>query len=150
MRFDRFWQRGVLLAVVAVLSVAVLSTVGCSRGDRLETYPIDGKIVFSNGNPFAGGSQSFIVFQSKEHGVTATGVVELDGSFKVGTYDPEDGAVAGRHRVSISPPVPEGNPERSKAVSTFNSKYQSIAKSGIEVTVDPNGENQVTITLDAP
>ncbi|MCB7130227.1 MAG: hypothetical protein J3T61_11890, partial [Candidatus Brocadiales bacterium] len=90
MRIDRFGQRCVLLAVVAVLSVAVLSTVGCGRGDRLETFPIDGKIVYSDGKPFAGGSQSFIVFQSMDHGVpNATGVIELDGSFKVGTFDPE-------------------------------------------------------------
>lgn len=131
--------------VAAVCTLA--STPGCDQGDRLRTYPVTGTIAYPDGKHFSGGNQSFIVFESIEHGNNATGVIEADGTFSVGTYEPNDGAVAGDHRVSISPPTPTGDPDQMRAVPLIHSKYRNLDTSGLQVTVEAIPSNDISITV---
>ncbi|MBL8812002.1 MAG: carboxypeptidase regulatory-like domain-containing protein [Planctomycetaceae bacterium] len=66
---------------------------GCGQG-RPETYPTRGKVVFSDGSPVRLGT---IELLSEEHKINATGTIQQDGSFVLGTFTPSDGACAGKH-----------------------------------------------------
>ena len=66
----------------------------------MPTYKTTGKVLFSDGKLLEGGT---IVFESVDHPVTARSVIGLDGTFTLSTYGKGDGAVAGKHRVAISP-----------------------------------------------
>ena len=143
MRLCRFKQRSALWAMIASVCFA-----GCDRGDRLKTYPTTGTITFSNGRRFSGGSEAFIVFESIEHGLTATGPIDSDGHFTLGTYDPGDGAVVGRHRVSITPPTPTGDPDQMRAALPIHPKFQNLDTSGLEVTVEAIRSNDIPITVE--
>ena len=70
---------------------------GCSN-DRLPTYPVRGRVVFSDGEPVKTGT---VEFQSVEHALNARGQIARDGTFRLGTYTSTDGAVAGTHRVIV-------------------------------------------------
>lgn len=145
-------QRPAVAAAISIRFIAlagILALVaGCGSDGRLETYPVAGKVEWSSGDPFVGGGDSFIVFESISHGVTATGVIESDGTFEVGTYEPRDGAVAGKHRVSVSPPTPAGDPDKPRQAVPFPAKYRNLDTSGLEANVTPDGQNQVTLNLE--
>ena len=134
-----------MLMVAVVCSLA--STPGCDHGDRLKTYPVTGTITFPDGQRFPGGRESFIVFESTEHGINATGVIDADGTFRLGTYEPNDGAIAGGHRVSITPPTPAGDPDQLRAAPLIHSKYRNLDTSGLQVTVEANRSNHIPITV---
>ena len=128
--------------------IAMVCFAGCDGGDRLKTYPTTGTITFSDGKRFSGGSGAFIVFESIEHGLTATGPIDVRGHFALGTYDPGDGAVAGRHRVSITPPTPKGDPDQMRAALSIHPKYQNLDTSELEVTVEAIHSNEIPITVE--
>ena len=143
MRLYRFGQQYALWAIIAVVCAA-----GCGRGDRLKTYPTTGTITFSDGRRFPGNDSAFIVLESIEHGLTATGSIDSDGRFTLRTYDPGDGAVAGRHRVSITPPMPAGDPDLVRAAPLIHPKFRNLETSGLEVTVEAINSNDVPITVE--
>jgi hypothetical protein len=145
MRLCRFKRRCALWAMIAVVCSA-----GCGRGDRLKTYPTTGTITFSNGKRFSGGDGAFIVLESIEHALTATGPIDADGRFVLGTYDPGDGAVAGRHRAAITPPTPKGDADQMRAALQIHPKFQNLDTSGLEVTVEAIRANDIPITVQPP
>jgi hypothetical protein len=134
-----------MLMVAAISALAF--TPGCDHGDRLKTYPVKGTITFPDGRPFSGGNESFIVFESIEHSMNATGVIDADGTFSLGTYEPSDGAVAGDHRVSITPPTPAGDPDQMRAAPLIHAKYRNLDTSGLQVTVEAIRSNHIPITV---
>lgn len=50
--------------------------------------------MFSDGSPVRLGT---IELLSQEHKINATGTIQQDGSFVLGTWTPDDGACAGKH-----------------------------------------------------
>jgi hypothetical protein len=133
----------------AVLTAALLSSIaGCRDDGRLPTYAVTGKVVFSDGTPLPGG---WIIFESPEHKLAARGIIEKDGTYRLGTYEQEDGAVAGRHLVAIVPASPEGfDPDKTTAPPILDPKYSHMDRSGIEQEVQADGENDFTITVERP
>lgn len=81
--------------IVAGILLAVLA--GCGS-DRVPTYPVRGRVQFSDGDPVRLGT---VELESLEFGTTASGKIRDDGSFVLGTYTPTDGAAAGKHRVIV-------------------------------------------------
>ena len=73
---------------------------GCSPNSGVSTYPAEGFVRFPDGKPLAGG---WILFESPD-GLIARGMIDENGAFQLGTQREGDGAVIGKHRVSISPP----------------------------------------------
>ena len=136
-----------LFRLSTTLALATLAF-GCRDDGRLPTYPVAGQVNWSDDAPFVGGADAFVVFESIEHGVTATGVVSEDGGFEVGTYEPGDGAVEGRHRVSLSPPTPGGDPDKGGRKVLLPPRYRSLETSGLEATVSAGGENRVVLILE--
>lgn len=130
------------MRVVVCLWCIVLAVVlcGCGSGDKLETYHVTGKVTLQDGKPMAGG---MVIFHSVEHKISASGVISEDGTCQMmSTYQPEDGAVAGQHRVAIIAPRFPIDPQNPVPPPTIAPKYNNPATSKLEFTVTPAGPNQ--------
>ena len=71
--------------------------VGCGS-EQLPVYPVDGTVRFEDGSKVMFGD---IEFFNAEHRLNARGKINRDGTFEVGTFTDNDGAVAGTHKVII-------------------------------------------------
>lgn len=72
-------------------------TIGCGES-KIPTYPVSGTVVFDDGSPVRTGT---VELSSKDHKLAATGKIRDDGTFVLGTYESDDGACAGEHRVIV-------------------------------------------------
>src|SRR5439155_25145716 len=102
-------------------------------------YPVEGQVVYADDNsPAAGLKGCTVEFQSIDgtldgKGVSATGEIDGEGKFRLTTRKANDGAVAGRHKVLITPPSAEADAPRPKRA--IDKKYESYDTSGLEATV---------------
>ena len=148
------WQSGVMLIVALSLLV------GC--GPPIDTVPVQGTVKVA-GQPVPGIVVSFLPAQGRP----ASGTTDSSGNFKLSTLSKEDGAVAGKHRVSFamssiaggqkgassapsytkSDPNSKGPPTGGPA-SPFNSKYTRADTSGIEVEVVAGKTNEFSWDLE--
>jgi hypothetical protein len=128
-----------------LLSCLMLIAGGCGPSHP-PTYPVIGKVVFENGEACQLGT---IEFRSLDHLVSARGKIEKDGAFKLSTWEPDDGAVAGKHQVIVQQLIitedlsfaAHGHGPR------VNPRYGDYATSGLEVFVEAVEKNEVTVTL---
>src|SRR5882724_7471471 len=90
MRLARWLCAGAIVLVCAVLS-------GCGGG----TYPVQGKVVWKDGTPAKQLDGSHVVFEMPEKKVSARGIVQADGTFRLTTVKPDDGAYPGEYKVLI-------------------------------------------------
>lgn len=80
---------------------------GCSESGEYPTAPVRGKVLF-NGQPVPNAAVSFTPQKSAETGgagmagKSAAGITDGDGVFVLSTYGAEDGALVGRHVVSVA------------------------------------------------
>ena len=115
-------------AVVFSFSIVVLGLIlGCSGSDRPRMVPVSG-IVTYNGKPFEG---DVITFSSPDSSRPAGGKTDVEGRYKLYTFEEFDGAVLGQHEVTISKPDPsqKGSSE-IKEVEVGGSAGGSDAPSG--------------------
>lgn len=78
----------------------VLAFAGC--GSNYRTVPVAGQILFEGKPLNGGGTVRFIPLgEGPESGKPAIGKVTPTGEFVLTTYQPEDGAIIGEHRVEI-------------------------------------------------
>ncbi len=129
------------LAFVLAIGLGIL---GCSSGPK--TYPVKGKVVFKDtGKPLSGGT---VLFESvADPNIKASGDLEPDGSFELGSNVGKMGVVQGEHRILIMPPLPEYGPELKKGV--IHPRYQRFETSELKFTVTP-GDNYCEIQLERP
>ena len=126
---------------------------GCNSG-KAPTYPVTGRVAFSDGKPLAGGTvefQSAYVTKDGEIRVRARGQIQPDGTFSLSTFQPGDGAIAGKQRALVIPALPPGriNPYNPPP-PVINNKYQRYDTSGLEFTVTPKGPNEFDIIVTPP
>lgn len=92
-----------------LLGLVVLVIAGCGGSGDFEVMPVRGTVM-CNGKPVSGGSITFSpVGETAKAGMSgkaAASAVGTDGSFVLSTYDEQDGAIIGRHRVVYSPADP--------------------------------------------
>jgi len=130
----------------SVLLPSILLLVGCTGNDRLPTYEAFGVVGFPDGAALSGG---FILFQSMEHGKVARSVIEADGTFRLRTFEPGDGALAGKHRVSVIPAKQAGfDPDEGTEPATLHVKYQDAELSGLVFEVTPEGPNDFRVVVE--
>jgi hypothetical protein len=65
--------------------------------------------------------------------------VQADGTFRIGTYEDDDGALPGKYRVALTPPEPPLDAPRPKPI--IDARYGDLDKSGL--TADIKAENNV-------
>lgn len=109
------------------------------------TVPVEGKVVYSDGSAATDLTGYVISLDSSELKVSANGEVQPDGSFKVGTYDVEDGALPGKYKVALTPPEPPTDAPPPKRI--IPSKYGDLNASGLEIEVKPD-DNKVTVQVE--
>ncbi len=118
----------------AILSISALTTLGCGGGgDRYDTIPVSG-VVTCGGKPVANGTVNFTPMAEQgrtegNRGRVALGMTDKDGRFKLTTYENDDGAIVGKHTVTVSLNFDE-------ASGKDPSKGFACAKSSKEVTVE--------------
>lgn len=134
---------GLVLVRVAAFA-ALVGVLGCGPS-RPAAHPVSGKLVYADGSSVPG--RASVTFHTEVDGKTyqARGAVELDGSFQLTTYLPNDGAVAGEHKVTVAP-IPGG--EESSEV-TVSDQYASTETSGLMVTIEP-GTNAPVVNIERP
>lgn len=134
------WKACAWLTIVGGLLVVV----GCGDG-RPATYPIQVKVAFADGAPLKGGRielQSVDVTDRNGNAISATGIVQADGMVAdLSTFAVGDGAVAGKHRVSVAPA--RRNAEGGSLFeTTIDPKFLAFDTSGLEISVDADGGTQ--------
>lgn len=127
---------------VALMFVAAC---GCSS-DRVPTYPVTGRVQFSDGEPVRTGT---VEFESEEFATTATGSIQDDGTFVLGTYESDDGAAVGKHRaivvqIIIADGITKHTKDHGRAVPP---RYADYSSSGLSLQVEPIEQNELIITL---
>jgi hypothetical protein len=121
----------------------VLALVGCSSGDKdYSVAPVKGTVMVGD-KPLTEGTITFFPqttdAKAKESGKKGWGKIEPDGTFQLNTYGKLDGAVIGKHKITISLPAPE--------TATFDPKYMTPDTSPLEFEVKA-GENKADFKLD--
>ncbi|MGE3808136.1 MAG: hypothetical protein AB7K24_26030 [Gemmataceae bacterium] len=137
----------------SLLAIATLCCVGCSSG----MYPVDGKVVYTDGQAATELAGGLVEIQSIDVTpvVVARGVIKEDGSFAVHTNKPGDGAVPGKHRVVIVPPLHAGVSDTPGQVAPemlprlLDQRYSSYDTSQLEINVSA-GANEVTLEVQRP
>lgn len=96
---SRSWM--VRYASLVTLCMAAMTVAGCSgegTKGRPKVSPVSGTVKY-NGNPVVGASISFAAEGSPRF---ATGTTDAQGKYSLTTFDTNDGAVVGKHTVTIT------------------------------------------------
>jgi hypothetical protein len=132
----RLHRRGILRVAPVLFAVVVT---GCGASDKAS---VKGKVIH-DGQPVSGGSITFAPIASADKaGKPATGKVQSDGSFVLGTEEASDGALIGRHNVVYRPPAAASE----NADPNVRSPYHGLVPKESEVEVKA-GQNEVSIEL---
>jgi hypothetical protein len=135
--------RGLPAVALALLAGGLA---GCGSGAE-KTVPAGGTVTL-DGQPLEKGQIGFF----PEKGPAADGTIE-NGKFTLTTYDtPGDGAVPGKHKVSVNAtkevPAPKnvggGEPQ---TVSLVAEQYTNPDASGIVITIPPGGDPNIKIEV---
>jgi hypothetical protein len=136
-----------LIALAAITSLAG----GCKRNPRV--VPVSG-IVYYNDKPLPYGT---VMFQP-DKGQPASGEIQPDGTFKLSSYGPDDGAVPGRHLVSVScyegqrpaaqTQVQQGDGSLGRLLIPL--RYTRLASSGLTAEIKDESSQTVELRLTGP
>ena len=126
----------------------LVASLGCSNGNP-KTHGVYGVVRFSDGLPLTSGTVEFEALDY-EMPIMATSEIAADGSFDLGTFDVDDGAIQGRHRVVVVSSHEIGTgAERPGLIeqSKLHPRFSDFNTSGLEFEVKP-GKNEFTITVE--
>jgi hypothetical protein len=129
-----------------ILSLALLaSAAGCQHDNSVAR--VDG-VVRLDGKPLTSGAVRFV----PEAGRAATGVIQSDGTFTLGTHGKSDGAAIGMHKVAIIAydAAGDGRPayevRKPTSKSLVPERYAAVGTSKLTFEVKP-GHNQAEFEL---
>jgi len=146
-----------LIGIVLVVSLS-FTTAGCGAGDewtakRPKVYRAQG-VVKLDGKPL---EEATVIYHSQSNDVSAQGVTDKSGNFTLTTYDANDGAVEGKHKVVITKRTYEkrktkyDSPEESSIAlipkELLPTKYALPKTTTVEVEVLGKGTNNATIEI---
>ncbi len=127
----------------AAVALLLLAAAGC--GPRL--YPVRGKVALADGRPV---TEGMVVFERKgeaKEAVTARGEIQPDGSYRLSTHRPGDGAPPGTYRVLVAPKTDPNAVDRAPQPPPFDPRYADFSTSGLECEVKAGGANEFPITV---
>ena len=85
--------------LVGVFAALLLFVAGCGGGaERPEIAPVSGRVTYQ-GQSVEGAK---VTFRTEGSPRVGTGITNADGEYKLTTFDTNDGAVVGEHRVTIA------------------------------------------------
>ena len=102
MKHQISWHRQLLNPLpVVFLTLSFACGCGSSTLAQLPVFPVEGRVVFQSA-PVAGAT---VAFYKEGAAVPGSGVTNAQGEFRISSYAENDGALAGKHRVTISLPA---------------------------------------------
>jgi hypothetical protein len=121
-------MRQLRFSLLAVGALFLVPCWGCGAGGGAVTslVPVKGKVTYK-GRPLTSG---VVHFEPDGYGRPATGKLQPDGSYTLGTLKEGDGVVAGEHLVTV------GGFDKSLASDRNLKKYGSRRDSGLTAEVD--------------
>ena len=137
-------QRSTPLFFCQLLAMSIACTLGCSDPER-RTFPVRGIVRFPDGQQLRDGNVEFEII-GRDPPVTARASIDPDGSFVLGTFELDDGALPGKHRVVVIADYVIGNgAERPGLIpeSRLHSKYRDYRTSDLVYEVKPETNNLV-------
>ncbi len=129
-------------------ALLLVTAIGCSNGNP-KTYDVHGVVRFPDETPLTSGT---IEFESLDHEIPLTARAEIteDGTFELGTFTVDDGAVEGRHRAVVVANHEIGTgaerPGRLEPAK-LHPRFADFNTSGLEFEVKP-GENEFTVSVE--
>jgi hypothetical protein len=122
------------------LVIATALVLGCGG----KTVPVDGRVKFSDGSDVSVLAGYAVAFEAEAAKASGVGEIQPDGSFKISTFGANDGALPGKHRVSISPPA-SPDPDKPPAKSKLPAKYEDPSTSGLTAEVAPGKAVEIVL-----
>lgn len=152
--------------VMALSALVVLTALGCGSGDEgppVPVHPVTGTVTFQ-GQPVVGAD---ITFYNEAEKRSAFGRTNDKGEYQLTTFSANDGAVAGKHVVTIAkyaapaaasevapveseayvPPTMNQSTDPPKADAGLPEKYASQETSGLIAVVNADAPNKIDFTL---
>ena len=120
-----------------LLCLVALALTGCDGGKK----QISGKVTFSDGKPVTLGK---VVFSTESF--QATGTIQEDGSYRMGTIGEKDGVPPGEYSVSVMG-VARLDLGAMTSYPLCEEKYMSPQTSGLTITIPVPG-NKYDIVLE--
>jgi hypothetical protein len=112
---------------LALICLGACGGCGSSEGARATLLPVKGKVTYK-GKPL---TQGIVKFEPEGYGRRATGKLQADGTFVLGTFKEDDGAVAGSHQVFIT------DVDKNLAKDRAFQKYMFRSPKGLAAEVAP-------------
>jgi hypothetical protein len=140
-------RRSTRISRTAVVLLLMALVAGCGQDSKLGS--VHGTVRL-DGNPLKSGSVQF----TPAAGRAATGTIQTDGTYTLGTYGSSDGALIGTHKVAIiaydvsGPQRPAYEMINQKSKPLVPQRYMSVGTSGLTFDVKP-GENQADFDLNS-
>jgi len=161
--------------VMGLLLASLMLNLGCfgNGSGRPTTYPVTGTVKL-NGKPVDGATVTFQLIEGKGNSIGST---DKDGKFSLSMFRPNDGAIPGQYKVSISkfdveppktsalvpgqinsgdlpaeysPPAASGGTAGAGTTGPKNSlpaKFANADSSGLRAMVDAKGDNSFDFDL---
>lgn len=130
-----------LRSKIGLLLLTLGLTAGC--GGQPTAYLVHGTVMFTDGKPLTRGTVEFEAMNQNKP-ITSSGEIAKDGTFRLGTYAPNDGAIAGEHRVAVISDYEIGTGvERPGELPPpqLHPKFRSFKTSGLKFTIKPRMNN---------
>ena len=132
--------------------VAALLAAGC--GSSPPVAPVRGEVTL-DGRPLRGGAVVFTPLAhdaDKRVGKSAYGEIRPDGTFALGTFSEQDGAIIGTHRATIigragSDDAPSPGITKTNAPPTTKPPFDMVRVTGRTFDVVAGQDNEFTIEL---
>ena len=126
-----------------VLIVGVIAIVGCGS----KTAIVNGVLVFSDkpDEPAKELEGYTITFESVDGKASSVGTVGSDGKFTMSTFKDGDGALRGKMKVAVTPPIQMS--DASIGPSKIDKRHHTFETSGLEADIVP-GTNNITLKVD--
>lgn len=120
---------------------------GYSHGKRKRVYPVRGRVFFE-GCPTPNAQVAFYLEDKDKKRLSRTGdaLVDADGSFRLTTYTPNDGTLAGKYKVSVVWRQPLSDGSGGYGPNLLPERYGDPKTSGLTANVT-TGENEFTFDL---
>lgn len=93
----------IVRSVSATVAGLAIFVAGCGP-KHPETFPASGKVSYKGATLQSGTVQ----LVPEGAGNSATGPIQVDGTFKLGTFEKDDGALPGKYKIAVQVFPPEG------------------------------------------
>ena len=133
-------------AIFAAGIILLLTSSGCGE-KQPTTYPTKGRVIFSDGKPVMLGTVELL---SADGSLNAQGSIQPDGTFTLGTFASNDGAVAGTHKaivmqMIVSDGLPKHSMDHGDPIDPFFSSYSTSPLTAIVQAIE---SNDITLTVE--